>query len=62
MVGTEAVVRRDGLVQVNGELWRARSSDGEELVTGEHVRVENVEDDLRLVVGLLSTPNGEEPD
>jgi membrane-bound serine protease (ClpP class) len=61
MVGTEAVVRRDGLVQVNGELWRARSAAGDELVPGEHVRVEQVEEDLRLVVGSVSTPTGEEP-
>jgi membrane-bound serine protease (ClpP class) len=61
MVGNEAVVRRDGLVQVNGELWRARSAGGEQLVPGEHVRVEEVEEDLRLVVGSLSTPTGEEP-
>ena len=61
MVGNEAVVRHDGLVQVNGELWRARSAGGEQLVPGEHVRVEEVEEDLRLVVGSLSTPTGEEP-
>jgi membrane-bound serine protease (ClpP class) len=62
MVGHEAVVRRDGLVQVNGELWRARRTGGEELVPGEHVRIEEVEEDLRLVVGSMSTPTGEEPD
>jgi membrane-bound serine protease (ClpP class) len=61
MVGSEAVVRRDGLVQVNGELWRARSAAGGQLVPGEHVRVEKVEEDLRLVVGSVSTPTGEEP-
>jgi membrane protein implicated in regulation of membrane protease activity len=61
MVGAEAVVRRDGLVQVNGELWRARSAEGEDLVPGEHVRIEEVEEDLRLVVGSVSTPTGEEP-
>ena len=61
MVGAEAVVRQDGLVQLNGELWRARSSGGEELVVGEHVLVEKVEDDLRLVVGLAATATGEEP-
>ena len=61
MVGNEAVVRRGGLVQLNGELWRARSAGGEELVPGEHVRVEEVEEDLRLVVGSVSTPTGEEP-
>jgi membrane-bound serine protease (ClpP class) len=60
MVGHEAVVRRDGFVQVNGELWRARSAGGEELVPGEHVRIEEVEEDLRLVVGSMSTPTGEE--
>jgi len=60
MVGHEGVVGRDGLVQVNGELWRARSSDGGPLVAGEHVRVERVEDDLRLVVGSLSSSTREE--
>jgi membrane-bound serine protease (ClpP class) len=62
MVGSEAVVRRDGFVQVNGELWRARSAEGDELVPGEHVRIEDVEEDLRLVVGSMATPTGEEPD
>jgi membrane protein implicated in regulation of membrane protease activity len=61
MVGNEAVVRQDGMVQLNGELWRARSSEGAALIPGEHVRVEEVEDDLRLVVGSMSTPTWEEP-
>ena len=61
MVGHEGVVRRDGLVQIDGELWRARSVQGAPLTTGEHVIVEEVEDDLRLVVGSLSTPTREEP-
>jgi membrane-bound ClpP family serine protease len=60
MVGAEAVVRPAGLVQVNGELWRARSAAGEELVPGAHVRVEEVEEDLRLVVGSMPSPTGEE--
>ena len=60
MVGHEAVVRRDGMVQVNGELWRARSAEGEELVPGERVRVHDVEEDLRLVVGSVTSPTGEE--
>ena len=51
MVGGEGVVRKDGLVAINGELWRARAEDGSPLVPGEHVRIEGVEDDLRLVVG-----------
>ncbi|HSG12325.1 MAG TPA: nodulation protein NfeD [Gaiellaceae bacterium] len=60
MVGHEGVVRRDGLVQIDGELWRARSMQGAPLTAGEHVIVEEVEDDLRLVVGSLSTPTREE--
>jgi membrane-bound serine protease (ClpP class) len=55
LVGGEATVRRDGLVSVNGELWRAHTADGSPLVPGEHVRIEAVEDDLRLVVGSVSS-------
>jgi membrane-bound serine protease (ClpP class) len=55
LVGGEATVRRDGLVSVNGELWRAHTADGSPLVPGEHVRIEAVEDDLRLVVGSFSS-------
>ena len=51
IVGDEGVVRRNDMVFVNGELWRARSSDGSPLVTGERVRVEGIEDGLRLLVG-----------
>jgi membrane-bound serine protease (ClpP class) len=51
LVGTTAQVRGDGLVFVEGELWRARRSDGEPLESGERVRVESVEQDaLQLVV------------
>ena len=60
LVGHEGVVRRDGLVLVSGELWRARRIDGEALAAGERVRVERVEDDLRLVVGSMSSPTREE--
>ncbi len=60
LVGGEGVVRRDGLVFLNGELWQARSADNSPLVTGDHVQVEQVEDNLRLVVGSLSSPNEEE--
>jgi len=60
LVGGEGLVRRDGLVSLNGELWRASSEDGRRLIPGERVRVEKVEDDLRLVVGSLSSPTGEE--
>jgi len=62
MVGTEGVVVRGGMVQVNGELWSARTVEGASLVTGEHVRVEEVEEDLRLVVGSVTNANREEPD
>jgi membrane-bound serine protease (ClpP class) len=54
LVGVEGVVRRDGLVAVMGELWRARAEDASPLVPGERVRVVRVEDDLRLVVGSIS--------
>jgi len=60
LVGGEGVVRRDGLVFLNGELWRAHAADDSPLVPGEHVRVEQVEDDLRLVVGSMP-PTQEEP-
>jgi membrane protein implicated in regulation of membrane protease activity len=61
LVGDEGVVRRDGLVLVNGELWRAHTPDDTPLVPGEHVRVERVENDLRLVVGSVSPATREEP-
>jgi membrane-bound serine protease (ClpP class) len=52
VVGAEGVVRRDGLVFAEGELWRARSAGGEQLRTGEPVAVEAV-DGLELVVKPL---------
>ena len=61
MVGAYGVVRRDGLVQISGELWRARALNHAPLVPGEHVRVEQIEDDLRLVVGSSMSPEPEEP-
>jgi membrane-bound ClpP family serine protease len=59
LVGTEGVVRRDGIVALNGELWRAHTPDDAPLVPGEHVRVEEVGDDLRLVVGSVATTTEE---
>jgi membrane-bound serine protease (ClpP class) len=59
LVGAEGTVKRDGLVQLNGELWRAHTKDGSMLVPGQHVRVEGVESDLRLVVGSESSPSEE---
>jgi membrane protein implicated in regulation of membrane protease activity len=61
LVGGEGIVRRGGLVALNGELWRARAGDGAPLTPGERVRVERVEDDLKLVVGSVSSPTREEP-
>jgi membrane-bound serine protease (ClpP class) len=47
--GALGEVRRDGLVFVNGELWQARASGGEQLRPGERVRVESL-DGLVLTV------------
>jgi membrane-bound serine protease (ClpP class) len=58
IVGWEAVVRRDGLVQVGGELWRARRDDGRPLQPGEHVVVQSLGDELDLVV----SPSPREPE
>ena len=51
LLGNEGVVRPNGMVFVNGELWRAHSDDGSDLMPGDRVRVERVEDGLQLVVG-----------
>ncbi|HSO01664.1 MAG TPA: nodulation protein NfeD [Gaiellaceae bacterium] len=51
LVGATGSVRGEGLVFVDGELWRARTANGEQLEAGERVRVESVgQDDLQLVV------------
>lgn len=49
MVGTMGVVRGEGLVFVNGELWRARTDDGDSLRIGDEVDVEGM-DGLELIV------------
>jgi membrane-bound serine protease (ClpP class) len=49
IAGAVGEVRRDGLVFVNGELWQARTPDGEQLKPGERVRVESL-DGLVLTV------------
>jgi membrane-bound serine protease (ClpP class) len=49
IAGALGEVRRDGLVFVNGELWQARTADGEQLRPGERVRVESL-DGLVLTV------------
>jgi membrane-bound serine protease (ClpP class) len=50
MVGSTGVVRRDGYVLAHGELWRAHPVEGAELVPGEQVVVEQVNDGLVLEV------------
>jgi len=49
IAGAVGEVRRDGLVFVNGELWQARTTGGEQLRPGERVRVESL-DGLVLTV------------
>jgi membrane-bound serine protease (ClpP class) len=58
LVGEQAEVRPDGLVAVNGEIWRARRADGSALPRGDLVRIESVEEDLVLVVGSSNQPEG----
>jgi membrane-bound serine protease (ClpP class) len=60
LIGAEAVVRREGLVSLKGELWRAHTADDSPLAPGTRVRVEEVEGDLRLVVGSVPAPTEEE--
>jgi membrane-bound serine protease (ClpP class) len=55
MIGEHGIVRRDGLVFVNGELWQAHRADGLPLEPGDDVEVEGVlEEGLELIV----TPAG----
>jgi membrane-bound serine protease (ClpP class) len=55
IVGAHGQVRRDGLVAVRGELWQARSEEGEPLDPGEKVDVVGVEG-LELIVRPARTP------
>jgi membrane-bound serine protease (ClpP class) len=49
IIGATGIVRDNGMVFVNGELWRARPADGEWLRPGSEVEVEGLEG-LELVV------------
>jgi membrane protein implicated in regulation of membrane protease activity len=49
VIGAEGVVRGQGMVFVNGELWRARVDNGQPLRSGDRVVVEGV-DGLELRV------------
>lgn len=53
IVGTVGDVRRGGFVYANGELWRARPVDDEELRPGDRVLVERVDDGFVLAVRHL---------
>jgi membrane-bound serine protease (ClpP class) len=53
IAGAVGVVRQDGLVFVNGELWQARAANGEVLRPGERVRVQSLD-------GLVLTVQPEE--
>jgi membrane-bound serine protease (ClpP class) len=56
LVGVPGQVRGEGLVFVDGELWHARTADGEPLEPGEHIVVEAVDPEgLHLVVGSPQT-------
>ena len=50
MVGEVGEARRDDLVFVHGELWRARTAFGEPLRPGQRVRVTGVGPELVLEV------------
>ena len=58
LVGEPAQVRSEGLVFVDGELWRARTADGSPLHPGAHVRVESVQqEELQLTVASPDPPS-----
>jgi membrane-bound serine protease (ClpP class) len=57
LVGTRGVVRHDGLVFVNGELWRARVTGGRTLEPGVEVEVEGV-DETGLELRVRPLPGG----
>ncbi len=63
LVGETAAVRGENLVFIDGELWHARSADGEPLAPGTSVPVKSVEPDtLELVVGSpLAEPTAVSP-
>jgi membrane-bound serine protease (ClpP class) len=52
LVGSTGIARRTGQVLVNGELWHARTPDGEPLEPGERIVVDAV-DGLELEVRPL---------
>ncbi len=55
IVGAHGEARTDGLVAVNGELWKARVENGEHLARGDGIEVVAL-DGLELVVRRVTTP------
>jgi regulator of protease activity HflC (stomatin/prohibitin superfamily) len=55
-VGGDVVVNGRETVLVEKMPWPARSADGSTLIAGERRQIEDVEDDLRLVVGSTLSP------
>jgi membrane-bound serine protease (ClpP class) len=55
LVGAEGEVRTSGAVFVNGELWRAHTSDGSRLLLGDHVEVKAL-NGLELTVEPVRSP------
>jgi membrane-bound serine protease (ClpP class) len=60
LLGQVGVVRESlkpqGIVFVRGELWQARTHDGEPLASGTQVRVARIDEDLVLEVEPLAAP------
>jgi membrane-bound serine protease (ClpP class) len=54
IAGAVGEVRENGLVFVNGELWQARTTNGEQLRPGDHVRIESM-DGLVLTVAPIGS-------
>ena len=50
IVGEVGEARRDDMVFVHGELWRARTADGEPLQPGQQIRVSGIDPELVLEV------------
>jgi len=57
IVGEVGEARRDDMVFVHGELWRARTADGTPLRPGEQVRVSGVDPELVLEVVHMPEPD-----
>ena len=57
IVGEVGEARRDDMVFVHGELWRARTADGMPLRPGEQVRVSGVDPELVLEVVHMPEPD-----